>query len=65
MADTQTEIDDLKAEIKAIKAKNLDWASNERILDIINTSNKRILALVNVPLASGKLPIIFTLHFNI
>jgi hypothetical protein len=59
MADIQAkidEIDELKADIKAIKDANPNWASNERIMDIINTNNKRILAL-EARLAPGKLPI--------
>jgi hypothetical protein len=56
MADIQAEIDEIKADIKAIKANNPHWASNERIMDIINTKDKRILAL-ETRLAPGKLPI--------
>jgi hypothetical protein len=56
MAEIQAEIDELKADIKAIKNANPHWASNECIMDIINTNNKRILAL-ETRLAPGKLPI--------
>jgi hypothetical protein len=41
MAEIQAKIDEIEAEIKAIKDANPHWASNERIMDIINTNNKR------------------------
>jgi hypothetical protein len=61
MAEIQAEINELKADIRAIKDNNPNWASNERIMDIINTKDKRILALEAARVAPGKLPI-FTLH---
>jgi hypothetical protein len=65
MADTQAEINELKADIKAIKAINSDWASDAGDKAAIAAKDNRIAALENARLARGKLPIIFTLHFNI
>jgi hypothetical protein len=56
MADIQAKIDELKADIKAIKNANKNWASDAGDKDFINTNNKRILAL-EARLAPGKLPI--------
>jgi hypothetical protein len=65
MADTQAKIDRLEAEIEAIKNNNLDWASDAGDKAAIAAKDNRIAALENARLARGKLPIIFTLHFNI
>jgi hypothetical protein len=65
MADTQAEINELKADIKAIKAINSDWASKAGVMAAIAAANNRIAAFENARLARGKLPIIFTLHFTL
>jgi hypothetical protein len=62
MAEIQAEIDELKADIKAIKVANKKWASDAGDKAAIAAANNRIAALETARLAPGKLPIIFTLH---
>jgi hypothetical protein len=64
MAEIQAEIDEVKADIEAIKNANKKWASDAGVLAAIAAMNNRIAGL-EARLAPGKLPIIFTLHFNI
>jgi hypothetical protein len=59
MADIQAkidEIDELKADIKAIKDANPNWASDAGVMAAITAKDNRIVAL-EARLAPGKLPI--------
>jgi hypothetical protein len=64
MAEIQAEINEIKADIKAIKDANPNWASDAGVLAAIAAKDNRIAGLEAARLASGKLPI-FSLHFNI
>jgi hypothetical protein len=57
MAEIGPKIDEIEAEIKAIKDANPNWASDAGVLAAIAAARQQIVAL-------GKFPI-FTLHFNI
>jgi hypothetical protein len=65
MADNQAKIEELEAEIKAIKDNNPNWASDAGDKAAIAAARQQIVALETARLSSGKLPIIFTLQFNI
>jgi hypothetical protein len=56
MADIQAKIDEIEADIKAIKNANPNWASDAGVMAAITAMNNRILAL-EARLAPGKLPI--------
>jgi hypothetical protein len=54
MAEIQAEIDELKADIKAIKDANLKWASDAGDKAAITAARQQIVALEAARLASGK-----------
>jgi hypothetical protein len=56
MADIQAKIDEIEAEIKAIKNANKNWASDAGDKAAITAARQQILAL-EARLAPGKLPI--------
>ena len=51
----QTQINELTADIKAIKNNNLNWASEAALIAAIAAKDNRILAL-DARLPPGKLP---------
>jgi hypothetical protein len=59
MADNQAKIEELEAEIKAIKDSNKNWASGAGDKAAIAAARQQIVGLQNALLAPGKLP---TLH---
>jgi hypothetical protein len=56
MAEIQAEIDELKADIKAIKNANKNWASDAGVMAAITAARQQIVAL-EARLAPGKVPI--------
>jgi hypothetical protein len=56
MAEIQVKIDEIEAEIKAIKNANPHWASDAGVMAAIAAKDNRIAGL-EARLAPGKLPI--------
>jgi hypothetical protein len=56
MAEIHTKIDEIEAEIKAIKDANANWASDAGVMAAITAARQQIVAL-ETRLAPGKLPI--------
>jgi hypothetical protein len=57
MADIQAKIDEIEADIRAIKYANPHWASDAGVMAAITAKDNRIVALETARLAPGKLPI--------